>query len=160
MMKRLSVLPLLALLGGLLAGTAFAQQYKWVDQNGRTQYGDTPPPGVKATPMRPPPPGTAAPAASAAQKPGAKPLSSAEKDADFKKRQADAAKEQEKQAAAAQDAEAKKTNCAQAQARMQTLEIGRVRRVDPKTGEYAYMEDADIAAAKEETRKSIAEWCK
>ena len=142
MMKRLLVL--LAL--GALAGTAYAQQYKWVDQNGRTQYGDTPPPGVKATPLRPPPAGAPAPAA--AQKPAGKAPSAADKDAELKK-----------QAAAAQDAEAKKTNCANAQASMQTLETGRVRRIDPKTGEFVYLEDADIAQAKERARKSIAEWC-
>ena len=158
MMKRLLVLLSLGLALGALAGTVFAQQYKWVDQNGRTQYGDNPPPGVKATPLRAPP-GPAAPAASAAQKPGAKPATHAEKDADFKKRQADAAKEQEKQATAAQDAEAKRTNCANAQASMQTLETGRVRRVNPKTGEYEYLEDAQLAEAKERARKSIAEWC-
>jgi hypothetical protein len=146
MMKRLSVLPLLALLGGLLAWSASAQQYKWVDQNGRTQYGDQPPPGVKATPLRPPPAGSAAPAA---QKPAGKAPSGADKDAD-----------QKKQAAAAQDAEAKKANCAAAQTNMQTLETGRVRRPDPKTGELVYMEDAQLADAKEQARRSIAEWCK
>ncbi|HEX6691120.1 MAG TPA: DUF4124 domain-containing protein [Burkholderiales bacterium] len=157
-MKRLLVLLSLGLALGALAGTAYAQHYKWVDQNGRTQYGDHPPPGVKATPLRAPP-GPAAPAASAAQNPGAKPATAAEKDADIKKRQADAAKEQEKQAAAAKDAEAKRANCALARANMETLEIGRVRRVNPKTGEYEYMEDAQLAEAKERTRKSIAEWC-
>jgi hypothetical protein len=146
MMKRLSVLPLLALLGGLLAWSASAQQYKWVDQNGRTQYGDQPPPGVKATPLRPPPAGSAAPAA---QKPAGKAPSGADKDAD-----------QKKQAAAAQDAEAKKANCAAAQTNMQTLETGRVRRPDPKTGELVYMEDSQLADAKEQARRSIAEWCK
>jgi hypothetical protein len=141
MMIRLLVL----LLATALAGAAFAQQYKWVDKDGRVQYGDNPPPGVKATPLRPPPAGTAAPAA---QKPAGKAPSAATRDADLKK-----------QAAAAQDAEAKKSNCTAAQANMQTLESGRVRRPDPKTGELVYMEDAQLAEAKEQARKSIAEWC-
>ena len=145
MMKRLLLLSSSVLLGGALAGAAFAQQYKWVDKDGRTQYGDQPPPGVKATPLRPPPAGTAAPAA---QKPAGKAPSAADKDSELKK-----------QAAAAQDAEARRSNCAAAQSNMQTLEAGRVRRPDPKTGELVYMEDGQIAEAKEQARKSIAEWC-
>ena len=43
------------------AGGAFAQ-YKWVDENGRVRYGDVPPAGVQATPLKPPPPGAATPA--------------------------------------------------------------------------------------------------
>lgn len=31
---------------------AHAQIYKWVDENGRVQYGERPPPGVKPAPMR------------------------------------------------------------------------------------------------------------
>ncbi|MGH8703832.1 MAG: DUF4124 domain-containing protein [Burkholderiales bacterium] len=38
-----------------LAGAAQAQQYKWVDKDGKVRYGDTPPPGVKATALKPPP---------------------------------------------------------------------------------------------------------
>lgn len=35
---------LLVLLAALAAGTAMAQQYRWVDENGRVHYTDTPPP--------------------------------------------------------------------------------------------------------------------
>ena len=49
---------------------ALAQQFRWVDKDGRVQYGDTPPPGVKATRLRPPPPGTASTPSSAAKKDG------------------------------------------------------------------------------------------
>ena len=150
MMKRLLVL----LAGVALAGLALAQQYKWVDQNGRTQYGDNPPPGVKATPLRAPAgPASAAPAA------GAKgPLTAAQKDAEFRKRQEDAAKARDKQDSAAADADAKKQNCAQAQEAMRTLEIGRVRRTDSK-GEYYFLDDAQIEQEKARTRKAISDWC-
>ncbi|MGH8724443.1 MAG: DUF4124 domain-containing protein, partial [Burkholderiales bacterium] len=30
----------------LFAAAATAQQYKWIDQDGRVRYGDVPPPGV------------------------------------------------------------------------------------------------------------------
>lgn len=36
----------------LAAVDANAQMYKWKDASGRTQYGDRPPPGVEASPMR------------------------------------------------------------------------------------------------------------
>ena len=38
---------------------ATAQQFRWVDKDGRVQYGDTPPPGVKVTRLKPPPGGSA-----------------------------------------------------------------------------------------------------
>ena len=47
----------------LACGLAHAQAYRWVDKDGKVRYGDTPPPGVKAAPMKgisgnpaPPPP--------------------------------------------------------------------------------------------------------
>ena len=40
---------------------ALAQQYTWVEKDGKLRYGDTPPPGVKATPLKGPS-GPAAPA--------------------------------------------------------------------------------------------------
>jgi len=134
-----------------LCFAAVAQQYKWVDQNGRTQYGDNPPPGVKATPLRAP----AGPAPSAASK-GAP--TAAEKDADFRRRQAAASKERDKQATAAQDAEAKQRNCAQAREALSILEMGRVRRIDAK-GEFYFMDDEQIAQEKAQAQKHVAEWC-
>jgi hypothetical protein len=79
-------------LGVLFASAAAAQQYKWVDQNGKTQYGDVPPPGVQAQRLKPPPAGTA-PAPAPAAKKGDKPLSP---EAAYRKRQEDAQKENEK----------------------------------------------------------------
>ena len=75
----------------LLAATAAAQQYKWVDENGRVRYGDTPPPGVKATPLK----GPSGPSAPAAATKGEKDKLSPE--AAFRKRQEDAANKVERQ---------------------------------------------------------------
>jgi Domain of unknown function (DUF4124) len=133
-----------------LCFTAAAQQYKWVDKDGRTQYGDAPPPGVKATPLRAPPP----PAAN----PSAKSPSTAAKDADFRKRQREADKASEKQASAAQDAEMKKRNCASAQDAVRTLEQGRVRRLDSK-GEFVFLDDNQLAQELAKAKKSAAEFC-
>src|SRR5262245_45448311 len=102
MMKRLLVL----LVGSTLAGLAFAQQYKWVDQNGRTQYGDNPPPGVKATPLRGPSAAPSAPAAAsggAASKGPARQLTPAEQEAAFRDRQKEAQKASDKASNEARD---------------------------------------------------------
>ena len=44
----------------LACGLVQAQAYRWVDKDGKVRYGDSPPPGVKATVMK----GVAGPAAS------------------------------------------------------------------------------------------------
>lgn len=137
------------------AAAAVAQQYKWVDRNGRTQYGDAPPPGVKATPLRAPAAPVAPPAA--AKKDG--PMTPAEKEADFRNRRLEAQKEQEKQAAATKDAALKKENCARAQEYLRTLESGqRIARTDTK-GERYYLEDDAIVREKTEARQSVQSWC-
>ena len=45
-------------LAAVAVGTAHAQAYKWVDDNGHVEYGDRPPAGAQVTPLRnvaPPP---------------------------------------------------------------------------------------------------------
>jgi hypothetical protein len=141
---------------------AGAQQYKWVDKDGKVRYGDSPPPGVKATALKAPP------AAAAASKPGAKdakgapkgPLTPAEQEAAFRKRQQEAVKEREKQAQATQETEAKKENCARAQEVLRSLQSGeRVARTDAK-GERYFLEDEQRAAEAAKAQKSVSEWCK
>src|SRR5262245_12885790 len=107
------------------AAAASAQQYKWVDQNGRTQYGDFPPPGVKATPLQAPAGPSAAPAPSsgAAKSPGA-PLTAKEQEQAFRERQMDAEKRGARDAQAARDADTKKENCARAQENLRALTSG------------------------------------
>jgi hypothetical protein len=133
---------------------AFAQQYKWVE-NGRVRYGDVPPPGVNATRLRPPPPGSAPPAA-----PGAKgPLTSAEKDAEFRKRQQEAQKEREKQALAAQDAAANRENCERAREYVRTIESGqRISRTDAK-GERYFLDDAQRAQELATAQQAVQQSC-
>jgi hypothetical protein len=135
-------------------GAALAQQYKWVDQNGRVQYGDVPPPGVKAQRMRPPAAGTS-PSAPAASK-GEKALSP---EAAYRKRQEDAQKEREKEAQSGQEAAAKRENCVRAQESLRTLESGqRIARTDAK-GERYYLEDAQIAQETARARQLVKENC-
>lgn len=43
-----------AAIGLITAGPAWAEAYKWVDEQGVTHYGQTPPPGVAAQPLAAP----------------------------------------------------------------------------------------------------------
>ena len=140
----------------LLSGGAYAQQYKWVDKDGRVRYGDVPPPGVKAKPLRPPS-GPAQPSQDA----GAKaPRTAAEQDAEFRKRRLEAQREQEKQAQAAEAERGRQENCANSRQLLATLESGeRVVRTDPKTGERAFLDDAQRAGEITKARKLVSDWC-
>ncbi len=127
------------------AAAASAQQYKWTDKNGRVQYGDAPPPGVKATPLRPPPPAPAA---------AAKPAQP-----DAKKAQ-QAAKDRDKLAQDQQAAQAKKENCARAQDYLRNLQSGqRLSGIDSK-GERYYLDEAQIAQETAKAQRGVQEWCK
>lgn len=152
-----------------LAALAFAtpvlaQQYKWVE-NGRTRYGDVPPPGVKATPLR----GSSAPAAPAPA-PAAKgakdakaaskgPLTPAEQEAEFRKRRIEAQKAQDKSAKEAEEARARQENCVNAQAQLRLLESGeRIAKTDAK-GERYFVDDEQRKAETARARKHVSDWC-
>ena len=133
----------------VFAGSA-AAQYRWVDKNGRVQYGDTPPTGASASALRPPPPAGTSDQA---------PLTNAEKDADFRKRQMDADGERQKQALTEREAKDKRENCAQAKDAVRTLESGgRIARVDDK-GERYFLDEAQIAQEAARARQAVQQWC-
>jgi hypothetical protein len=151
-MKRLSVV----LLGLAFAGAAIAQQYKWVDRNGKTQYGDTPPPGVNAQRLKAPTGPAPAPAAKSDK--GAKAEKPLSPEAAFRKRQEEAQKESEKQAQADQEAQAKRDNCARAQEGLRALETGRVTRTDSK-GERYFLDEQQIAQEQARARQIVQQSC-
>jgi hypothetical protein len=140
------------------AAAAAAQQYKWVDQDGKVRYGDVPPPGVKATRLKPPATGSApAAAAPAAKDAGAKALTPEQA---FRKRQEDAEKDRMKEAKAEQEKAENQENCSRAQEALRALESGqRISRTDAK-GERYYLEDAQIAQETAKARDSVKQWCK
>ncbi len=160
--------PVLFLAALAFAGAASAQQFKWVDKDGKVRYGDVPPPGVKATPMRAPAGPAPAPAAESkgAKDKGGKaaapagPLTPAQQEAEFRKRQLDAEKAREKEARAAEEARTRQENCQNAQAHLRQVESGqRIARVDAK-GERSFLEDDQRAAEAARARKSVGDWCK
>ena len=146
-MKRLSVAIWLALFLALPASA----QYKWVDSSGLVHYSDKPPPGnIKTERLRPPPQPASTPAADDAkgetEKGAAKagPMTAAEQEQAFRKRQADAAKEQERQAKKEAEARERAENCKRAKAAVANLELGgRQTRVNEK-GERVFLTDQQI----------------
>lgn len=136
---------------------ASAQNYKWVDKDGKVRYGDTPPTGVKSTQLKPPPGPTASPAGAKDAKKG--PLTPVEQEQAFRKRQLDAKASEEKaqktQAASAEKAQ----NCAAARENLVTLESGqRVARIDEK-GERYFVDDAQREKDIVRGREMVAKAC-
>jgi hypothetical protein len=170
--------------GVLLAaacGLAHAQAFKWVDKDGKTRYGDFPPAGVKATPMKAPS-GPAAPAPSsapagkdatardAAAKGDGKadaakaapkgPLTPAEQAQAFRERQMKAKEDAEKADKQRAEADARKQNCTASQEALRTLESGRRISSVNAQGESVFLDDAQIQQRIADTRKAAAENCK
>jgi len=140
----------------LFATAAWAQQYKWVDQDGKVRYGDVPPPGVKATPLRPTPPAASAPSPASAGKKDEKKLTPEQA---FQKRQKEQQEAESKTAKDKQEAEAKRANCEQAQSYAQQLATGRVSRMN-SAGERVYLNDAEIARENQRAQQAISDFCK
>lgn len=159
----------LLVLGSMLVFTAVAsaQMYRWVDKDGRVHYTNTPPPaGVKsrtlATPATPSAPsaaaGEGAPDA-AARDARRGPLTPAEQEQEFRKRQLEAQKSAEKAAAERKDAEAKAQNCERAREYLRTLESGqRVSRTNAQ-GEREYLDDAVRERETQAARQAVSDWC-
>jgi len=145
------------------AAGASAQLYRWVDKDGKVRYSDTPPTGAKATTLRPPPGSYApapAPGGDAAAKDAKKgPLTPAEQEADFRKRQMEAQKARDKDAQASRDALAKQDNCARARESLASLESGQRITRTTADGERYYIDDAQRAAEVDKARQSVSSWC-
>jgi IS5 family transposase len=139
-----------------LAVPALAQQYKWVDQDGKVRYGDLPPAGVKATPLKAPTAPAAAPASAAAGKAAEKPLSPEEA---FQKRRKDQAEAEQKAEKERAEADAKRGNCDSARVNLRQLESGQRLSTTDAKGERAYMDDAQRAREIERARKMVSDWC-
>lgn len=153
---------LVLLAAALLTFGAQAQTYKWVDKDGKVRYGDVPPPGVKATPIRAPSSGVSAPAPDAQAGKAAKkgPLTPAEQEQEFRKRRESAEKASEDAAREKKEQAAKKENCDRAREYLRGLESGqRIARVDAQ-GERSFMDDAQREQETARARESVQEACK
>ena len=155
-----------------LALPVSAQMYKWVDANGKVQYSDKPPPSnVKVEKLRESARQAVLPQASEAKsgtdKDAAKaepkntvPKTAAEQEQAFRKRQADAAKDQEKQTQKETEVKNRAENCRRAKAALAVLELGgRQARIDEK-GERAFLNEQQIAQETAKARDEVASACK
>ena len=175
MMLRLSVL-IVSLLAALPAA---AQIYQWKDAQGRTHYSDTPPPKEPVRTIREAKPrtapvvieegalqgegrpesGEATPAANGNAEP-AKPPTLAEKDAEFRKRQAASAEAAEKAEKERQRKEELSRKCDEARGQAAALQSGQRMVRFSASGEREVLDDAGRASALEGTQKFIADNCK
>lgn len=147
---------ILAAMAAAFCALAVAQQYKWVDRDGRVGYGDVPPPGARVTRLRPPPAAPAAPAAAAAPKDAGKPLSP---EAAFQKRQKEAREREEKAGKERAEAETRRVNCEQAQASLRYLQSGQRATTMNASGERVFLDDDQRAAETERAQRAVNEWC-
>ena len=139
---------------------AQAQIKCWTDAAGKRACGDAPPPGAKVTTLKTPA-SAEAPAPAAKDAKGAKkgPLTPAEKEADYRKRQAEAKKSAEKADEERKQTEAKRENCDRAREQLRMLESGtRISRTDAK-GERYYLDDNQIAQEAAQARQAMQASC-
>ena len=163
-----NVIANLATAGLFLAATApavHAQIMKCVGKDGRIEFATSCPSGTKQQDTGVGSKPAAAPATPSASKDGGKdaaaPKSLADRDAEFRKRQAD---QKDADAKAAQktseDAERQRT-CQAAQNNLQALKNRqRMYRTDPKTGERVFYEEADYQRELQVTERVAGESCK
>ena len=143
-------------------GVLQAQTYRWVDKDGKVRYGDTPPPGAKATALKPPAGGTpsAAPAAADGKAEKKGPLTPAEQEKAYRERQSKATEARQKEEKAQAQAEQRKENCASAQESVRSMESGRrISKVDAK-GETVYMDDKEVQERLAKAREAASAACK
>jgi hypothetical protein len=148
---------IVGLLAAAFATAANAQLLKCIGKDGHVEYAAQCPAGTKpqTTGIR----NTPAPAPGGGAAPGGKSL--AERDADFRKRQAEQAEAQAKGAKKDEEEASRQRACADARAYLKSLQDGnRVFKVDPRTGERAYLEDSQYAGEMAAAQKSVAANCK
>jgi hypothetical protein len=137
------------------AGAA-AQINKCLDASGKVVgYGSECPPGTRTEASgvkSSPPPSSSAPSA---------PQSTAERDADFRKRQMDKQEKEAKEAKMAAAAEQNQRACEQSRSYLAALQSGqRITRTDPKTGERVFLTDSDYARENARVQQNVQAHCK
>jgi hypothetical protein len=148
---------LLVILAALaFSATASAQLYKWVDKDGKVQYGDNPPPNTKTTRLKPPPGAPTQPSAAAGDKKD-KALSP---DAAFRKRQQERSEQDQKAEKERATADQKKQNCDTAQANLRQLQSGQRISSINAAGERVFLDDAQLGERTQRAQNAVAEWCK
>jgi Domain of unknown function (DUF4124) len=154
---------LLAAVAALGAAAAQAQVYKCLDSSGRVFYSQNPcPPSMKRETMSPrgiPPAPSAAPADAAPDKASKGPVTPAQQEQAFQKRQQDAAKTAKEADQKSAEAQMREANCRNARQRLANLDIGgRISQINEK-GERYYMDDSAIETGKAQARADVSQYC-
>ena len=149
---------------GLVAPPVAAETYKWTDAEGKVHYSDQPPPAnaKEQGTVKSIKPSTPAAASAPTEKgaPAAKTPTYVEQEADFKKRQVEAAEREAAEKKKAAEVAEKRRNCEQARASLKNLQLGgRIASANAQ-GERDYLSDAQLAQEMERTKKSVDDWCK
>jgi hypothetical protein len=171
-MKNIRFVPTaLGLMFCLLATSAFAQ-YVWLDEKGVKQFSDMPPPASvpQSRILKQPgaiksqtgPENSDQPSDNATKQPATQqkpPMTTAEQNAEFRKRRADQAEKEKKAADEAKRQAEKAKNCERAQDYQRGLESGeRISRTD-KNGERVYLSDEQRERELQEARRILSD-CK
>ncbi len=148
---------LVVLFAASVATAAQAQIKCWTNAAGKRECGDTPPPGAKVNVIRGASPAAAPP--STASKDAKGPLTPAEQEQEYRKRQLEAQKARDKEEQGRKEAEAKRENCQRAQEALRTLESGqRIARTDQK-GERYFLDESQIAQEVAKARQQVQQAC-
>ena len=157
---------LLALVGGawLACAPVGAQTYKWKDADGKIHYSDQPPPANarEEQTVKPRKPSAGTPVATDKGAPAAAPKAKTyvEQEAEFKKRQVEAAEREAAEKKKVSEAAEKKQNCDQARTQLKGLQAGGRLTKTNAQGEREYMNDSEIAQQIEKSKKAADDWCK
>jgi len=143
----------------LSSANTFAELNKWVDENGKVQYSDQPPPAnVKAKKLRSntviPSGGVAAASAPAAAK------TLAEREAEWKKAQQAKKEAADKSAQEQARKDENKANCTAAQQNLATLQAAIPITEYNAMGGYNYLDDSQRQQRISKARQDIDSWCK
>ena len=161
-MRKLSIIFLATL---LLTGAVQAQLYKWVDADGKVRYSDTPPPGGKAKPMKGIQSGPASAAAPASSAPASKdakkgPMTPAEQEQDYRKRQEEAKKASDKAEQESKAQASNKEGCERSKEYLGTLQSGqRIGRTNP-SGEKYYLDEGQVSQEIAKAQQAVQQSCK
>lgn len=150
---------LVLLIGLTLGGISHAQIKCWTTAEGKRACGDVPPPGAKVATVKVSTSTADATPSAASKESKQGPLTAAEREQEYRKRQADAQKADAKAAQQKRDDDAKKENCERTQEMLRSLESGqRIQRADAK-GERYYLDDAAREQETAKTRTQIQQNC-
>lgn len=128
---------------------------KWKDEQGRVQYSDAPPPGVRCEGTVSVPPPTSS---GAAAPPRSRTVQ--EQEMEFRKRRLEREEAEKKQEKEKEVADAKRQNCEYARAQLAGLQSGgRIARSDA-SGQRSFMSDEEIAAEAVKAQKMVDQYCK